>query len=259
MSKSLAVDAEAFKKELKDRGLTQAQVSEGIGFHKTTLTKYLKKGSLPIFALESIENMYDVPKSSYVIGEVEREHKVAEGSINMIEVDGMKLRNILCERKLSASYVSREMGYNDNMISHICNANKVSKPAMKMLELRFNITYDDIKPDEPEPEPEEEKEVPTIGEVVEGMDKNQRLVCDYLVETASKQRGIDYDKLYEVIFSAAYKGMKQALTEGVNELSIIKQDKLEEKRKERRTYRTLHPEMFGDAPKQEFDIKEGFV
>lgn len=245
-SRGIVINGEALRTAIDNRNLTFTEIANRLGLRdQSTFSKYVRRNRIQRNIIEGLEEYFGIPFSEYAPeeGEVIELEKKSEKKLirnsTRIDIDGMKLRQILIDKELSASYVSRELGYCDNHISSICIEDKISKPTLKALELRFGITYDDIKFDEPEPEPEpveEEKKDDISGE--------------------SNPVSIDMDRLYETIFSATYKAMKQALTESVNELTIIQQDKLNEKRRERRTYRSMHPEMFGDKPA--YDIKEGY-
>lgn len=246
-SKGVPINGAKLKMAIAKRGITLTEISERLGLSRgNSFHNYIRRNRIQKDAATSLEEYFGIPFSEYSPDEEEEaiemekkpEKKLIRNSTR-IDIDGMKFRQLLIERELSAAYVSRELGYCDNQVSSVCNEDKISKPMLKALELRFGITYEDIKIDEPEPEPEpvEEKREDDISE-------------------ESNPVSIDMDKLYETIFSATYKAMKKALSESVNELTIIQQNKLDEKRKERRTYRSMHPEMFGDKP--EYDIKEGY-
>lgn len=244
-SRGIDINGEALRKAIDDRDITLSEIANRLGLtDQSTFSKYIRRNRIQQSIIEGLEEYFGIPFSEYAPEEEEAievekkpEKKLIRNSTR-IDIDGMKFRQLLIERELSAAYVSRELGYCDNQVSSVCNEDKISKPMLKALELRFGITYDDIKIDEPEPEPEPVDE-----------EKND-------ISEESNPVSIDMDKLYETIFSATYKAMKQALTESVNELTIIQQNKLDEKRKDRRTYRSMHPEMFGDKPA--YDIKEGY-
>lgn len=244
--KGVLINGEALRIALSKRRITYKELATKFGLSSdNSFHNYIRRNRIQRSIVKGLEEYYGIPFSEYASDEEEEvievekkpEKKLIRNSTR-IDIDGMKFRQLLIERELSAAYVSRELGYCDNQVSSVCNEDKISKPMLKALELRFGITYDDIKIDEPEPEPEPVEE--TANDISE----------------ESNPVSIDMDKLYETIFSATYKAMKKALTESVNELAIIQQNKLDEKRKERRTYRSRHPEMFGDKPA--YDIKEGY-
>lgn len=62
-----------------------------------------------------------------------------------IEIDGEKLRRALLDKKLSSQKVSKEFGYNEGYMNKCINNNIIAKSAQKLLEIQYQITWDDIK------------------------------------------------------------------------------------------------------------------
>lgn len=62
-------------------------------------------------------------------------------------IDKDKLTNEIRKRGLNARQMSLEMGYCQDYISTIKYEGKISPPGMKMLQMLYNITPEDIAPD----------------------------------------------------------------------------------------------------------------
>lgn len=107
-----------------------------------------------------------------------------------IEIDGEKLRKEFEVRNLKLMDASSKCGFEQSYFSKACRTNKITKPAMNLLQQMFNIRYDDYKIDEPEQiEESEVKENPiTITEDVS-------------------------NALYDIIYSAVYEAVKKAWSE----------------------------------------------
>ena len=75
-----------------------------------------------------------------------------------------------------------EMGYSEGWASGPrCNG-LISERLLKSLELRFNIRYDDIKPDEPEPETQPVAEQLTIAPETQPVTVNVNITPDVIAE-----------------------------------------------------------------------------
>lgn len=109
-----------------------------------------------------------------------------------LEIDGQKLREEFKKRNLSLTQVERECGFGQSVVSHYCTNNYVTKLAIEMFALKYNIQFDTYKKVE---------EVPQV--------ENQ--VVEVIQRTSFTDD--DLQKLYQVIYSATYAAMKRALNE----------------------------------------------
>ncbi|MBQ1297901.1 MAG: helix-turn-helix transcriptional regulator [Clostridiales bacterium] len=75
-----------------------------------------------------------------------------------IPIDKEKLESEMRKRGLSARAVSREMGYCRDYISTVKYEGKISPPGMKMLQMLYNITPEDIAPESIAPAPDLRKD-----------------------------------------------------------------------------------------------------
>lgn len=161
-----------------------------------------------------------------------------------IIIDGLKLEQKLSSLGFSKSFVALDLGYGSSTIGNWIRRGRISPAAMKSLERAYGIKEEDILPD-PEPEPEPE---PVEEEIVRA-------------ELVPAGPSIDEERLYTIIFDATYKAMKQALSESVDELSVIVKDKYYGSAGSRSgPHRGKH---YGHASiyhreNRQFDVKEGF-
>lgn len=75
----------------------------------------------------------------------------------MRPVDKTKLEKLLLDRGFSMSAASVEIGYSSGGFSSLRKRGTLSDTILIGLKHRFNITYDEIKPDEPKDEPKAEQ------------------------------------------------------------------------------------------------------
>ena len=108
----------------------------------------------------------------------------------MYEIDGVKLREELKKRNLTGKQVETECGFGISVINHYIRDNRISKMAVEILRMKYNILFDDYKIDEVKPES-------PVTEVVQVSSINED----------------DWKQLYKVIYSATYEAMKRALSE----------------------------------------------
>ena len=106
---------------------------------------------------------------------------------NYVNIDSKKLKDIFYKRGLTYQEVSQAIGFEDSFISNVLKSEKLNQPAAKLLKLVYNIEPAEYELcDEPEPVIESEKIVePQVG-------------------------SMDYDKLYQVVYSAVYEAIKMA-------------------------------------------------
>lgn len=109
------------------------------------------------------------------------------GAPKLVKINSIKLRNILYERKLDMKVVSEEIGYEQSFISKCISRGSLSNTAIKGLELRYGIHYDDIKAEEPKPQ---RVEPPAQQEIV-------------------NVEAIDYQKLFAVVYQAFKKALNE--------------------------------------------------
>ena len=71
------------------------------------------------------------------------------GSLKKKPVDYEKLKALFIRRGLKLESVSIEMGHTGHFLSHSKETGHLSNAALKMLDMMYNVKYDEIKPDEP--------------------------------------------------------------------------------------------------------------
>lgn len=106
-----------------------------------------------------------------------------------IEIDGNRLREEFKIRNLAFSDASSRCGYEASYFSKVCKLGKITQPAINLLKANFNIDYDSYAVEE------------TI--VLETKKESAEFTITDEVS----------DKLYQIIYSATYHAMKQALSE----------------------------------------------
>ena len=116
------------------------------------------------------------------------------GSTRTVAINGEALRLELKKRGILGVTVSKAIGYDQTYISHAIRDNKIAKSATLLLQTMYNINPD-IYVVKEEPKPEKVK-----AEVVEVV-QHSGLTAD------------DFQKLYNVIYSAVYEATKRALSE----------------------------------------------
>lgn len=123
-----------------------------------------------------------------------------------IEIDGQKLKREIEKRGLTAKQISEEIGYSSNAVSRYIRDNECAKSFLAVVEVKYNISLDDIKLDKKE-EPVVQTE--TIKEVVKEVTVN-----------------IDYEKLAEIIENAVYKAVSKAWNEPLTATSPVKKEEV---------------------------------
>lgn len=106
---------------------------------------------------------------------------------NQVDIDGKKLAKEFKKRGLSYADVGKAIGLSGTSVCCYANKNECSKIFLKAIESTYGIKFEDVKP-------EEKKQVEVVVE-----EKKQE------VPTTC---GIDYDRLYEVIFKAVSDALK---------------------------------------------------
>lgn len=108
-------------------------------------------------------------------------------------VDPEKFTSEFAKRGLVKSAVSTELGYAHTYLNHVMGTGTIRKAVMDLLDSKYGIRYDDIKPDEPvvEEPVEEEPEVALESGIV--------------LDEAF------WDKLSLVLYASVFKAVKDAL------------------------------------------------
>lgn len=110
---------------------------------------------------------------------------------NQIKIDGKALAKILKERGLAMIKVSEEVGYHYTNLSKCIRNNQMSKNMARGIELRYGIPLEKFVIPEEKPEPEQ-------------------MAIDLAPADPGKPVDpIDYEKLWKVIYTAAYEAMKK--------------------------------------------------
>lgn len=107
------------------------------------------------------------------------------------DIDGDKLRAEFKKRQLSFSQVERDCGFGQSTVSHFCTKHYISKIAVEMFAMKYNIQFDTYKKVEETPKVEN-----PVVEVVQNPMFSEE----------------DWKQLYKVIYSATYKAMIRALS-----------------------------------------------
>lgn len=113
-----------------------------------------------------------------------------------IVIDGQKLREIFEKRKVTLGDVSKSCGFESSYFSKATKENKLPLYAIKLLEDRYHINYDEYKIEEVLEV--KEKELPVIVE--------SRVVEFIISEETAKQ-------LHALIYSAVYEAVKRVWSE----------------------------------------------
>ncbi len=86
-----------------------------------------------------------------------------------IKIDGAKLREELRRRGLTYVSVSKELGFCDSYISTVVSTGSIGVPAAKLLNLRYNIDIELIKPDDVLIEEAQSKKEPEVDKSMEDL------------------------------------------------------------------------------------------
>ncbi|MBO6272854.1 helix-turn-helix transcriptional regulator [bacterium] len=110
--------------------------------------------------------------------------------MNWVYIDSEKLQEAIKKRGLTPREVSVEIGMGAGYISKACTKGKLPKTSMIALEQLFNIKEDEIKFIE-------EIQPPVITEIMKA--------------EAPIVNQFDKEELFDIIYHATYKAMKEAL------------------------------------------------
>lgn len=116
--------------------------------------------------------------------------------ITSVEIDGEKLRKEFIIRNLLFSDVASSCGFEKSYFSKACRFNRISKPAINLIDRIYNIKYEDYKIDDPIDE--------VVADEVKTVDNS--FTITEITEGASKA-------LYDIIYSAVYEAVKKAWAE----------------------------------------------
>lgn len=103
-----------------------------------------------------------------------------------LTIDGEKLLKEIEKRGLTKGEVAAEVGKSSSYINTCVADKSIAPPVMKLLDLLYNIKYEDIKPD-------------STGGGTDG--------------TASGAAGLDMDELRKVIYQECRRAIEEALNE----------------------------------------------
>lgn len=82
-TKTVAINADALRTELKKRSINMGTVSIAIGYNKTHISRALRNCSMSRAATLLLQTMYNINPDSYVVKE---EHKPEEVKAEVVEV-----------------------------------------------------------------------------------------------------------------------------------------------------------------------------
>lgn len=108
---------------------------------------------------------------------------------NMMPIDGKKLESAFKRRGIPMTQASQEIGFATSYLGNCVALGRIRKAAVHTLKSLYNIEYNDIAPNH---EPEEAPKQP---------------------EKQVGESGIDYEKMYRMIYCAVYEAFKKALAE----------------------------------------------
>ena len=104
---------------------------------------------------------------------------------NMMAVSKEKFLKVIKHKGLSMSGISHNFGRSTKFIANGLDNGKFTQSTVKMLEMFYNISYDDIKPDEPN-------------------------------DTKNQKEKLDMKELYSVVYSAVYEAVKLGVKDALN-------------------------------------------
>jgi len=106
------------------------------------------------------------------------------GKTTLVEIDGEKLEKVVTKRGLSLREASEEIGYSRWFLSNCKSRGVINKSALIGLQSKLNVSYEDLKKEEPE-------------------------IIKALKEEPKEEAGIDYERLWKVIYTATKKAMEE--------------------------------------------------
>lgn len=112
----------------------------------------------------------------------------------MKKIDPEKLRKEIKKRNMKHQDVSETCLYSKSYTTWVLRRGEASVRYVDYLQKKLNITYDDIKPEEPKPEPEQ--------------------ISFQVVQEAQPEvikQDLDWKKLYQTIYVATLRAFKAAL------------------------------------------------
>lgn len=107
------------------------------------------------------------------------------GKTTLVEIDGEKLERLISKRGLSLREASEEIGYSRWFLSNCKSRGVINKSALIGLQSKLNVTYEDLKKEEPE------------------------IIKVLKEEPKAEETGIDYERLWKVIYTATKKAMEE--------------------------------------------------
>ena len=107
--------------------------------------------------------------------------------ITLLQIDGERLRKALESRNLTSQKASIEIGCNESYISKSILNNRISKPVIQLLELKYGITWDEYKVEKKKvvktkstEEMEQHNNSEFMSELYRHLDRNTELVLQEL-------------------------------------------------------------------------------
>lgn len=112
-----------------------------------------------------------------------------------VGIDGDSLKILFQKRGLNMNEVSSNIGYDACYISRATRTNKMSKPAINLLDSMYNIKFSDY-------EKREEEESPVEIVPIQDQEKEETRINEEMA-----------NQLYQIIYSAVYQAVKKAWAE----------------------------------------------
>ena len=104
MIQTIAIDVDSFHNELKNKSLTQFNVSIGLGHSKSYLSKYISRGLIPERDIDKLKNIYGISYDMYKKKELEKtddQQLPIEGKEEVI-IDYNKLGKVILDNVMVA-------------------------------------------------------------------------------------------------------------------------------------------------------------
>ncbi len=105
-----------------------------------------------------------------------------------MKIDSDKLRAEIRRRGLNLDNMSKELGYSHGYMNYVLKSGNIGLPAVNLIEMRYNITIDSIKPDEPKTEPATPEPAKADPEEVNDLRKEVALLTATVKELSEEFR-----------------------------------------------------------------------
>lgn len=124
-----------------------------------------------------------------------------------INVDQTKIKKLLKETGDSTANISVEMGYGKSALSNRIRLGYINVTDAKYLELVYGIKREQYEvPEDVEDDPSDEEKELTAKISQSQIEKS-------IANALGEYQPIDYERLYKVIYSAAYEAVRKAWSE----------------------------------------------